>query len=138
MKSLLKLSFLISVVVCFLYILYYSNNRSFEDSDSVVNGLVSYKSSFDGSKLDVVNSVKYKNLVPNKEYTVDCGVYIRQFDSQTGLYEDIPAVSSDGTYIKGSTTFVADNADGVVDVALKGDVTEIATGKSIVIYEKIR
>ena len=50
----------------------------------------------------------------------------------------LPAVSSDGTHIKGSTTFVADNADGVVDVALKGDVTEIATGKSIVIYEKIR
>ena len=73
--------------------------------------------------LDVVDSVKYKNLVPNKEYTVDCGVYIRQFDSQTGLYEDIPAVSSDGTYIKGSTTFVADNADGVVDVVLKGGVT---------------
>ena len=138
MKSLLKLSLLVSVVACFVYVLYCNDNKSLENSDSVVNRSVSYKTSFDGSNLDVIGSVKYKNLVPNKEYIVDCCVYIRQFDSQTGLYEDIPAVSSDGTHIKGSTTFVADSTDGVVDVMLKGGIVGDIADKLLVIYEKIR
>ena len=51
---------------------------------------------------------------------------------------DIPAVSSDGTHIKGSTTFVADGSEGIVDVALKGDISQDVTGKMLVVYEKIR
>ena len=143
MKSLLKLSFLISVVVCFSYIFCGHNDRLYERSfynkgDSASSRLFPYKSSFDGSHLDVVDSVSYTRLVPNKEYTVDCGLYIRQFDNIACLYEDIPVVSSDGTHIKGSTTFVADGSDGVVNVLLKGGISQDVTGKMLVVYEKIR
>lgn len=143
MKSLLKFSLLVSVVVWFSYIFCGSNDRLLErgfynKGDAVSSRWVSYKSSSHGLHLDIVDSVKYTRLVPNKEYTVDCGLYIRQFNSNTGLYEDIPVVLSDGTHMKGSTTFVADRADGIVRVALKGDITNDVADRSLVIYEKIR
>lgn len=67
---------------------------------------------------------------------MDCSVYIRRFNNDIGGYVDTPAVSSDGIHIKGSTTFVADGSEGIVDVALKGDISQDVTGKMLVIYEK--
>ena len=136
MKSLLKLSRLVSVVVgiCCGVVIY----GFYKKSDSAIRSSFSYKSAFDGSHLDGVDSVKYVRLTPNKEYTVDCSVYIRQFNKDIGGYVDTPAVLSDGTHIKGSTTFVADGSEGIVDVALKGDISQDVTGKMLVVYEKIR
>ncbi len=89
----------------------------------------------DGTKLflasgtqTIVDTVFYKNLYPNEEYTAKASLY----DAETGkILKD-----KDGKIIAGTKVFTPTSADGFVDVEIEFDA-ELLSGKIVVVYENI-
>lgn len=80
-----------------------------------------------GEKATIVDTVEYKNLMPNKKYTVK-GVLM---DKETKE----PLKDGDKE-ITAERTFTADEADGTIDVTFTFD-SSLLKGKSVVVFEDI-
>lgn len=78
-------------------------------------------------KLVLVDTIKYKNLKPNKEYTVSGVLY----DKETGT-----PIKVNGKKVKSTTTFKPKKKNGTVDVTFTFDATAII-GKDVVAFEKL-
>ncbi len=75
----------------------------------------------------IIDTVKFTGLIVGKEYTVE-GVLM---DKRTN-----EPLTVNGQTVTASTTFVAETADGTVDVEFNFDSTELA-GKSVVCFESL-
>ena len=62
----------------------------------------------ENDKMTIIDKVEYHNLVIGKEYTIK-GI---QINKKTGK----PFIDADGNVVTGSTTFVAEKTDGIVEV----------------------
>lgn len=85
------------------------------------------KKSFEPKTIELIDVVKYSNLIPNKQYTVSGTLHL--------VGED----GSDGGPIEGatgSTTFTPKEKDGVVKVKFTLDASKLE-GKKIVAFEKL-
>lgn len=78
-------------------------------------------------KVTIVDTVKYQNLIPGKEYTVK-GILM---DKGTGK-----AFKVNGKEIISEATFTAKESSGTVDVTFTFDAKEL-DGKEIVVFEKV-
>lgn len=79
-------------------------------------------------KTKLVDTVEYKNLIVGKEYTVTGTL----FDKETGAaIED-----ANGAQITASTTFVAEKANGSVDVVFEF-ASNLLAGKTVVAFEDL-
>lgn len=78
--------------------------------------------------VNVVDEIEYWNLVPGLEYTA-VGIIINK---ETGQ----PARDAEGKYIKGTTTFTPDNADGTTEVVFTFNA-EGMEETDLVVFEEI-
>ena len=79
-------------------------------------------------KMTIIDTVKYTNLVKDKEYTVSGTL----MDKETGK----AIVDKDGKEVTASTTFTAEKANGTVDIVFAFDSSLLA-GKTIVAFEDV-
>ena len=79
-------------------------------------------------KMTIIDTVKYTNLVKDKEYTVSGTL----MDKETGK----AIVDKDGKEVTASTTFTAEKANGTVDIVFTFDSSLLA-GKTIVAFEDV-
>ena len=79
------------------------------------------------SKVTIIDKVKFENLIPGKEYTVK-GVLM---DKETGK----PLVI-DGKKVTAEKTFIADSANGSVELKFTFDGSSLK-GKEVVVFEKM-
>ena len=77
---------------------------------------------------EIVDTVMYSGLTPGREYTVS-GVLM---DKATG-----EAFLVDGKEITASTTFIAENADGTVDVIFEVDLNGLELETTLVVFETL-
>ena len=85
--------------------------------------------SFADGKVTIVDTVTYKNLEPGQSYTM-VGTLM---DKETGN----SIMDSKGQYVTASKDFVADKADGTVDITFTFDVADDLAGKAAVVFEEI-
>lgn len=78
-------------------------------------------------KITIIDKVEYSNLVVGREYTVE-GILM---DKETGK-----ALLVDGKEVTSSLTFVAEKADGYVELVFELPGKEVA-GKTIVVFESL-
>ncbi|KRL59877.1 VaFE repeat-containing surface-anchored protein [Latilactobacillus fuchuensis] len=78
------------------------------------------------TKTTINDAVKYTNLIPGKEYTVN-GTLMDKATNQPLL--------ADGKEVTGSTTFTPTKADGTVNVEFTFNASALK-GKTVVVYEK--
>ncbi|QIK57006.1 VaFE repeat-containing surface-anchored protein [Erysipelothrix sp. HDW6A] len=81
----------------------------------------------DPNIVTLVDHVHYENLVLGKEYTVE-GILM---NPETGL-----PILINGDEVTGSTTFIADKHDGIVDVIFTFDASKLETRK-VVVFEDL-
>lgn len=79
-------------------------------------------------KATVVDAVRYKDLVPGKEYTVSGTLMVKE----TGE----ALLDADGNPVTGSTTFTPEKPEGSVDVVFEFDA-DLLAGKKLVAFEKL-
>ena len=80
-----------------------------------------------GGRTEIVDTVRYSNLAPGEEYTVQGTL----MDQETGH-----AVSDSGHTVTASTTFTAEQADGEVQVCFVFN-SEPLEGKKVVAFERL-
>lgn len=124
-----------------------TNNLSEIESTSAVSDNTGTRhgiSSFSGNTDSVTDTVRYRGLVPGKEYVVvsrpivvpDVNDTHGQFDSLKGLKED--KVVDENVRPAASVTFTPTSASGSVSVTLNLDGTENVQGKIITFQTAIK
>ena len=101
------------------------------------NGLHETQVPADGDKtVTLTDTVEYKNLIPGTEYIMT-GTLHQQVVNEDGTISDGGALKdADGKDVTASVTFTPSEADGMVDVAFKFDVSGL-NGKSVVAFETL-
>lgn len=84
-------------------------------------------SELDASKVTVVDTVSYSNLVKGTEYTLNATLIDKETDKELKINDKI---------VTASKKFTPDKADGSVDVEIPVDATELQ-GKTLVVYESL-
>ena len=86
------------------------------------------KDAYASENVRLVDTVVYQNLLPGKEYMVSGKLH----DKETGQ----PALDDHGNEITAETTFVAEEADGSVEVIFEFSGVNLA-GRSVVAFEDL-
>ena len=80
----------------------------------------------------LIDTISYKGLIPNKEYTATGTLHVKNADGTDGG----AVVDAEGNEVTASTTFTAEAADGTVQVVFEFDAALVA-GKIIVAFEEM-
>ena len=87
------------------------------------------KNSLAGKAMTIIDTVKYKGLLPGKEYTIYGS--LKDKDSGTSIID-----STTGAEVTSNVTFTPDEPDGEVEITFAFDGSALA-GKTIVAFESI-
>ena len=89
------------------------------------------------TKVKLVDTVKYKNLIPGKTYTVNGTMHVKKIN-RDGIIYDGGVVSHESKVLTGSKTFVPDEPNGSVNVVIEGSVSEDFAGQTWVAFEELK
>lgn len=90
----------------------------------------------DGTIVRLVDVVKYENLTPGKEYTVNGTLHVRDIDEDGNITDAGALKDADGKEVVATAKFTPEEKDGTVEVVFEFDAAELG-GKSVTAYEEV-
>lgn len=84
----------------------------------------------------IIDTVRYENLVANKEYTATGTLMVKTID-EDGDVEATELLDKDGNPITVTTQFTPKSASGSIDVVFVFDASMLEPGTQIVVFEKV-
>lgn len=84
----------------------------------------------------IIDTVKYENLVPGKEYTATGTLMVKTID-EDGDVQATELLDKDGNPITVTTQFTPKSASGSIDVVFVFDASMLDSGTQIVVFEKV-
>lgn len=84
----------------------------------------------------IIDTVKYENLVANKEYTATGTLMVKSID-EDGDVEATELLDKDGNPITVTTQFTPKSASGSIDVVFVFDASALDSGTQLVVFEKV-
>ena len=86
-----------------------------------------------GTKVTLVDSVAYENLIAGRQYAVTGTLHVRSADgSDAGTLRD-----ADGNDVTATATFTPEAPDGTVDVTFDVDLSQVDPGTKVVTFEDL-
>ena len=84
----------------------------------------------------IIDTVRYENLVPGKEYTATGTLMVKSID-EDGDVEATELLDKDGNPITVTTQFAPKSASGSIDVVFVFDASMLESGTQLVVFEKV-
>lgn len=84
----------------------------------------------------IIDTVRYENLVPGKEYTATGTLMVKSVD-EDGDIQATELLDKDGNPITVTTQFTPKSASGSIDVVFVFDASMLEPGTQIVVFEKV-
>lgn len=84
----------------------------------------------------IIDTVRYENLVPGKEYTATGTLMVKTID-EDGDVEATELLDKDGNPITVTTQFTPKSASGSIDVVFVFDASMLESGTQLVVFEKV-
>lgn len=84
----------------------------------------------------IIDTVKYENLVPGKEYTATGTLMVKTID-EDGDVQATELLDKDGNPITVTTQFTPKSTSGSIDVVFVFDASMLEPGTQIVVFEKV-
>lgn len=84
----------------------------------------------------IIDTVRYENLVPGKEYTATGTLMVKSID-EDGDVEATELLDKDGNPITVTTQFTPKSASGSIDVVFVFDASMLESGTQLVVFEKV-
>lgn len=84
----------------------------------------------------IIDTVRYENLVPGKEYTATGTLMVKTID-EDGDVEAAELLDKDGNPITVTTQFTPKSASGSIDVVFVFDASALDSGTQLVVFEKV-
>lgn len=84
----------------------------------------------------IIDTVRYENLVPGKEYTATGTLMVKTID-EDGDVQATELLDKDGNPITVTTQFTPKSASGSIDVVFVFDASMLEPGTQIVVFEKV-
>lgn len=84
----------------------------------------------------IIDTVRYENLVPGKEYTATGTLMVKTID-EDGDVQATELLDKDGNPITVTTQFTPKSASGSIDVVFVFDASMLESGTQLVVFEKV-
>lgn len=84
----------------------------------------------------IIDTVKYENLVPGKEYTATGTLMVKTID-EDGDVQATELLDNDGNPITVTTQFTPKSTSGSIDVVFVFDASMLDSGTQVVVFEKV-
>ena len=88
------------------------------------------------TKVKLIDTVEYKNLIPGKTYTVKGTLHIKEIN-RDGKTFDAGILTVNNKPFIAETKFVPDEPNGKVDIVFDGDISDKYAGKTLVAFEEM-
>lgn len=106
------------------------------DSTALAGNKLHLTSVPEDGKVTITDTVSYRNLIPDVEYTLNGTLHLQSVDAD-GSVKDAGAVMNGEEAVTASTTFTAEKANGTAEVTFTFDAKGLE-GKTVVAFEDLR